>query len=242
MFESVKKQPGAIVMAFFIAIALLIFMPMKATAAGVITEGTTVGVGNVEASRGETVDLPLYFSTGNNAYGMGIVFTVDPGFSVEAFTAVNEPSLTIEKKGTSGLYYEVYIDYSNFFEVNHQYNLTLTIKVAEDVELGEHPVGLTPNTGFYDENYDDLWPSLVNGSITVVEGTTTPEPEVGEPGSGDLDGSGVTTSGALQVARAVISGTTDWSEAKIDAADIDRDGVLTMSDVIRILRLAAGLT
>ncbi|MDR1083015.1 MAG: dockerin type I domain-containing protein, partial [Coriobacteriales bacterium] len=70
-----------------------------------------------------------------------------------------------------------------------------------------------------------------------------PGPAVGLPASGDLDGDGhATASEALQVARAVISGTSGWSDAQIAAADMDGDGYLTMADVVRSLRKAAGLT
>jgi hypothetical protein len=76
--------------------------------------------------------------------------------------------------------------------------------------------------------------------VAVPSGPT--EPEVGEPGSGDLDGDGkATASEALQVARAVISGIGDLTPAQIAAVDMDGDGVLTMSDVVRVLRVAAGL-
>jgi hypothetical protein len=78
-------------------------------------------------------------------------------------------------------------------------------------------------------------------AFTAVPSGPT-EPEVGEPGSGDLDGDGkTTTSEALQVARAVISGIGDLTPAQIAAVDMDGDGALTMSDVVRILRVAAGL-
>ncbi|MDR1083100.1 MAG: hypothetical protein LBL27_04445 [Coriobacteriales bacterium] len=47
---------------------------------------------------------------------------------------------------------------------------------------------------------------------------------------------------ALQVARAVISGSAGLTDAQIAAADMDGDGYLTMADVVRILRKAAGLS
>jgi hypothetical protein len=68
-----------------------------------------------------------------------------------------------------------------------------------------------------------------------------PEPKVGAPKSGDLDGNGTTASDALQVARFVISGPGQLTSAQLAAVDMDEDGVLTMADVVRILRKAAGL-
>ncbi|MDR1083061.1 MAG: dockerin type I domain-containing protein, partial [Coriobacteriales bacterium] len=79
-------------------------------------------------------------------------------------------------------------------------------------------------------------------SFIVTPGAPAP-PSVGPPQSGDLDGDGHPTAGeALQVARAVISGSASWSPEKIAAADMDGDGYLTMADVVRILRKAAGLS
>jgi hypothetical protein len=79
-----------------------------------------------------------------------------------------------------------------------------------------------------------------SNTFTVTPGT--PQPQVGAPKSGDLDGDGTTASDALRVARAVISGTSGLTDAQILAADMDEDGYLTMADVVRILRKAAGLS
>jgi len=59
---------------------------------------------------------------------------------------------------------------------------------------------------------------------------------------GDLDGDGIVTiAGALIAAQAVIVGTDTLTPAQIDALDIDRDGFLTMADIVFIMHLAAGL-
>jgi hypothetical protein len=90
----------------------------------------------------------------------------------------------------------------------------------------------------YTENVFKTYAELPSGWRLVA---VAPDP--GAPGSGDLNGDGTPTAGeALQVARAVISGSVGWSAEKIAAADMDNDGVLTMADVVRILRKAAGLS
>jgi len=73
-------------------------------------------------------------------------------------------------------------------------------------------------------------------------GKFDPGETVGLPGSGDLDGDGlVTIAEALIAAQVVISGIGDLTPAQIDALDIDRDGALTMADIVFIMRLAMGL-
>jgi hypothetical protein len=64
------------------------------------------------------------------------------------------------------------------------------------------------------------------------------------PGSGDLNADGVVSVGeAMIAAQAVVSGAAGYglSPEQIDILDIDRDGLLTMADVVLMLRLAAGL-
>jgi fibronectin type 3 domain-containing protein len=76
--------------------------------------------------------------------------------------------------------------------------------------------------------------------VLVVESEGAVE-QVGAPGSGDFDGDGfVTAADALTAATSVISGTalTDGQKA---AVDIDKDGILTMADVVLIMRKAMGL-
>jgi hypothetical protein len=105
----------------------------------------------------------------------------------------------------------------------------VTVKVAGKTLVPD-------DTGIYSFTMGDA-----AAEISITVGQTGPK--VGLPASGDLDGDGhATASEALQVARAVISGTSGWSAEKIAAADMDGDGYLTMADVVRILRKAAGLT
>ncbi|MDR1183699.1 MAG: leucine-rich repeat protein [Coriobacteriales bacterium] len=95
-------------------------------------------------------------------------------------------------------------------------------------------------TGYVAESFQAA--ALSAGWVFVAVPSGPAEPEVGDPGSGDLDGDGkVTASEALQVARAVVSGDGALTKAQVAAADMDGDGALTMSDVVRILRAAAGL-
>ena len=68
------------------------------------------------------------------------------------------------------------------------------------------------------------------------------EPQAGAPGSGDLYGTGeVTTQVAMLIAQVVTGGGMDLTPAQFAAVDMDGDGVLTMADVILIMRKANGL-
>jgi hypothetical protein len=70
---------------------------------------------------------------------------------------------------------------------------------------------------------------------------TPPSPTVGAPGSGDLDGDGtVTAAEAVLVAHYIVSGGA-LTPAQILAADMDGDNVLTMVDVILLMRKSVGL-
>jgi hypothetical protein len=71
-------------------------------------------------------------------------------------------------------------------------------------------------------------------------GKGLPQPNVGAPGSGDLFGDGVTVANALIVARMVV-GVGNLTPEQFAAADMDFDGVLTMVDVMLIMRKAASL-
>jgi hypothetical protein len=83
-------------------------------------------------------------------------------------------------------------------------------------------------------------PVGANTAIIIDYGVIT-RPQVGAPGSGDLDGDGiVTVAEAMQAAQAVVSGS-GLSPAQIAIMDIDGDGLLTMADVILVIRIAAGL-
>jgi hypothetical protein len=65
---------------------------------------------------------------------------------------------------------------------------------------------------------------------------------VSGPGSGDLFGTGVVTMQvALLVAQAVIGMDMGFTATQIAAVDMDFDGVLTMNDVLLIMRKASGL-
>jgi hypothetical protein len=67
--------------------------------------------------------------------------------------------------------------------------------------------------------------------------------KVGAPGSGDINGDGVVTMGeALTVAQVIVgSSVIKLSPEQLAAADMDNDGVLTMADVVLIMRKACGL-
>jgi hypothetical protein len=99
--------------------------------------------------------------------------------------------------------------------------------------------------GQTEADFNDGIPSVegkVNDDMAkYLTGVTIITP-VGNSGSGDLDGDGISTaSEALQVARFVISGTAGLTPTQIASVDMDNDGALTMADVVRILRKAAGL-
>jgi hypothetical protein len=87
-------------------------------------------------------------------------------------------------------------------------------------------------------------------SLAEVEAVEVPDasgilvlrPAFGAPGSGDLNGDGIVDmSEALQIAQAVVGGGLLLSDGQFDAVDMDGDGLLTMADVVLIMRRAAGL-
>ena len=73
-------------------------------------------------------------------------------------------------------------------------------------------------------------------SILVVR------PAYGDAGSGDLNGDGIVDmSEALRVAQVVVGGGIPLSPGQFAAMDMDFDGLLTMADVVLVMRRAAGL-
>jgi hypothetical protein len=83
------------------------------------------------------------------------------------------------------------------------------------------------------------------GAFTVAPdgdgGTTDPDPEVGAPGSGDVDGDGYVTMADVVVLMRAIAGQATLTPAQLAAADLDQDGYLTMADLILMLRGVLGL-
>jgi hypothetical protein len=84
---------------------------------------------------------------------------------------------------------------------------------------------------------------LVNDGYPVLDWQGgTPPPTVGAPGSGDIDGDDlVTSSDVVALARAIVISLDQLNAAQIAAADMDDDGMLTMVDVVLLMRKAAGL-
>jgi hypothetical protein len=90
-----------------------------------------------------------------------------------------------------------------------------------------------------DTAFDVSWDADASTFIVTPVDTA---PDVGAPGSGDLDGDGsVTAAEALTVARYAIGTNTDLTPAQILAADMDGDGFLTIADALAIMRVAVGL-
>jgi hypothetical protein len=228
------RKIGAIIISFILIVSALLAVQPRAAYADVAAPGSQIQVeiyllpGATLASR-FTAQKTIIVSDSNEL----VASTVSAELSQNAIDA-GWDNLKLNAYNAPQKWFSIEMRFGEQIYITERTLLcTITVELREDASMGEYALSPSPSSagslfGYYE---------VVPGSVTV--GTSS---SVGLPGSGDLDGSGVTTSGALQVARAVISGATDWSEAKIDAADIDRDGVLTMSDVIRILRLAAGLT
>jgi hypothetical protein len=83
----------------------------------------------------------------------------------------------------------------------------------------------------------------VNYPVLYFQRTDTdPEdPEVGAPGSGDIDGDGFVTMADVVVLMRAIAGQETLTPAQLAAADLDQDGYLTMADMILMLRKVLGL-
>ena len=87
----------------------------------------------------------------------------------------------------------------------------------------------------FDAHFSDIDYIAVNWG----GGGLTP-PSVGAPGSGDINGDGyVTMDEVLTCAQAAL-GDIGLSPAQLDAIDMDRDGVITMADVMLIYRVSVG--
>ena len=86
-------------------------------------------------------------------------------------------------------------------------------------------------------------PSWFNSGYPVLSWQILPAgPSVGLPGSGDPFGSGYATMDvALMVAQIVVGGGVSLTPEQLAAVDMDFDGVLTMADIILIIRKASGL-
>ncbi len=95
------------------------------------------------------------------------------------------------------------------------------------------------------EVFPDGDPIAVNESMTIVKGgyyqlgegvkATMVVPNVGEPGSGDLNGDFSVTQEEAMIAMQALMGLIDLSADEIAAIDMDGDGVLTMADAVNVL-------
>ena len=100
--------------------------------------------------------------------------------------------------------------------------------------IGDCPTPATPRYCF-SNHYSDIDYIAVNWG----GGGLTP-PSVGAPGSGDLNGDGfVTMDEVLICARAALD-DIGLNPSQLAAIDMDRDGVITMADVMLIYRVSVG--
>lgn len=70
------------------------------------------------------------------------------------------------------------------------------------------------------------------------------QPAVGAPGSGDPYGTGMVTADVAMLVAQLVTGTytgTGFTPAQLAAVDMDGDGVLTMTDVMMIMKKATGI-
>jgi hypothetical protein len=225
-------------------------MPATAvTITAAFAEPLTFTVGQVSALPGETVEVPLTV-TNSHAGVFNWLFNVEFDTTRLECLGVNAPAVftasfyahTVDGENVVILRSPSSADFAD-----STFGLSLVFRVKDGV-VGTSPISIVNKqyqyTAMLDSpvinDYDLAVAVTVPGSVTV-EDTTPPDPEVGEPGSGDLDGDGSATAAeALTVSRYVtVIGTL--SEAQIAAADIDGDGVLTMLDAILLMRRAVGL-
>ncbi|MDR0459647.1 MAG: dockerin type I repeat-containing protein, partial [Coriobacteriales bacterium] len=94
--------------------------------------------------------------------------------------------------------------------------------------------------------------TAVENATTVVEVEAVTVPDalsilvlklaVGAPQSGDLNGDGIVDiAEALLIAQVVVGGGMTLSAEQFAAVDMDGDGLLTMADIVLMMRRAAGL-
>ncbi|MDR2956838.1 MAG: hypothetical protein LBU61_01470 [Coriobacteriales bacterium] len=89
----------------------------------------------------------------------------------------------------------------------------------------------------FDDHFSDIHSIPINWGGRIFSYA-----EAGAPHSGDLFGTGhATMDVALLVARIAIGGGINLTEEQFTAVDMDSDGLLTMADVLLIMREASGL-
>ena len=98
----------------------------------------------------------------------------------------------------------------------------------------------------YGEAYNHAMLVLMKVDSTQTEVDTAlaalNQSNTGAPHSGDLNGDGIVDMAeALTIAQVVIGGGRSLSPEQFAAVDMDDDGLLTMADVVLIMRRAAGL-
>jgi hypothetical protein len=112
------------------------------------------------------------------------------------------------------------------------------VKTAEEMKSAAFVLALGDAYNLDTDGINDGYPVL------DWQGGTAPAPipEVGEPGSGDVDGDGaVTALDIVTLTRSVVGGLAELDDDQVAALDMDGDGVLTMADAIMLLRKAVGL-
>ena len=120
---------------------------------------------------------------------------------------------------------------------NSSFNQTFSLSANAPIQnrtaasiIGDCPTPVTAVRTF-DSHFKDLPYIPVNWGGGGL-------PRVGAPGSGDMDGDGFVTMGEVSICALAAIGAADLSPAQLDAIDIDRDGVITMADVMLIYKLA----
>jgi len=126
-----------------------------------------------------------------------------------------------------GVYSQTYSNFNQTFRLSN--NAPLQNRTAASI-IGNCPTPSTQSSTF-DSHFSDLPYIPVNWGGGGL-------PKVGAPGSGDLDGDGFVTMSEVSICALAAIGSADLSPAQLDAIDIDRDGVITMADVMSIYKLA----
>ena len=223
--------------------------------------GSITILGNVESSAATTL-----FCTGqgssikaygyvHNASGLGIAgsaLRAETGTSIEVYGNVLSSALdgavatgknaTIQIIGNLTAYYGRGVIATG----NARVTISGTLDAPDYIMLGYDMDNIvlyvkasgTPSEampGYYE--YTDT-----SNFVYVMSDGSISANSVGAPGSGDLYGVGYTTmSNALIVAQAALGISMNLSPAQFAAADMDFDGVLTMTDVLLVMRKACGL-
>ncbi|MCL2135912.1 MAG: leucine-rich repeat protein [Coriobacteriia bacterium] len=113
--------------------------------------------------------------------------------------------------------------------------LVLSDKAPLQIRTAESIIGAcrTPMTNRY--TFNECFPDIKTIPVNWGGGGLTP-PEMGDPGSGDLNGDGFVTMDEVIIALNATTFVTSLSEAQLAIIDMDHDGVITMMDVILMLK------